>query len=482
MISHENAVQAMLSFQGLFAGHWNSESRFLQFASLHFDVSVLEQYWSWSVGICVTSAPRDLVFEDIARAIRRLRVTHIDLTPSLAKLIRPEETPLLRDGVFITGGERLTQEVINIWGPERCMYNGSVLRFLHTERALLHIEHALTKDRYGPTEATIGCTMNTRLSTDDRPSNIGPQFDNVGSYVLVPGTTTPVLRGGVGELCVSGKLIGRGYLNRPELTEARFPFVETFQERIYRTGDLVRILHDNSFEYLGRADDQIKLRGQRMEVDEINQVIKAAIPDLDEVVTLLVQHPRQQKEQLASFVVKGRFEKNASLRLHLDKGKVDYAASVQEACRNKLPAFMVPTHVVPVNLIPLSANNKADTKQLKQFFASMSTDQLTALSESERRVGELSDSEKRIIEALAKVVGSDMKEVGKSSNIFALGLDSITVIGFARLLRETGFPTAQTSKIMKSKCPSILMIVIRLTSSRQHNRSASKGLGCQVWL
>jgi amino acid adenylation domain-containing protein len=200
LISHENAVQAMLSFQRLFAGHWETDSKWLQFASFHFDVSVLEQFWSWSVGICVASAPRDFIFEDIPSAIRQLGITHIDLTPSLARLLRPDDTPLLCKGVFITGGEQLKQEILDAWGEHACIYNG-----------------------YGPTEATIGVTMNPRVPQNGKPANIGPQFDNVGSFVLKPGTALPVLRGGVGELCVSGKLVGTGYLNRPDLTNERFP-------------------------------------------------------------------------------------------------------------------------------------------------------------------------------------------------------------------------------------------------------------------
>jgi non-ribosomal peptide synthetase component F len=123
-LTHENAVQAMLAFQRLFSPHWGSESRFLQFASFHFDVSVLEQFWSWSVGICVTSAPRDLIFQDLALAIRELRITHLDLTPSLASLIKPEDAPLLCKGVFITGGEQLKQEILDAWGERGCIYNG----------------------------------------------------------------------------------------------------------------------------------------------------------------------------------------------------------------------------------------------------------------------------------------------------------------------------------------------------------------------
>ncbi len=77
-ITHENAVQAMLAFQKLFLGHWDEESRWLQFASLHFDVSVLEQYWTWSVGITLVAAPRELILEDVAGTISTLGITHID--------------------------------------------------------------------------------------------------------------------------------------------------------------------------------------------------------------------------------------------------------------------------------------------------------------------------------------------------------------------------------------------------------------------
>ena len=237
-ITHSNAIQAMLSFQRLFDGHWDEHSRWLQFASFHFDVSVLEQYWSWSVGICLTSCPRDLLFGDLAGVINRLGITHIDLTPSLARLVSPREVPSLCRGVFITGGEALKQEILDTWGETGVIYNG-----------------------YGPTEVTIGCTMLPRVPKNGKPSNIGPQFDNVGSFVFKPHTNTPVLRGGVGELCVSGALVGRGYLNRSELTKERFPWLKSYGERVYRTGDLVRIMHDGSFYFLGRIDDQVKLRG-----------------------------------------------------------------------------------------------------------------------------------------------------------------------------------------------------------------------------
>jgi len=108
-ITHENAVQAMMAFQRLFAGRWTGRSRWLQFASYWFDVSVLEHFWTWSVGMTVVGAPRDVVLEDIPGFIRRHGITHIDLTPSLACLVHPDDVPSLWDGVFITGGEALRQ-------------------------------------------------------------------------------------------------------------------------------------------------------------------------------------------------------------------------------------------------------------------------------------------------------------------------------------------------------------------------------------
>ena len=122
LITHENVVQFLMSFQQIL--RWDADSRFLQFASFHFDVSVLEQYWSWSVGICVTSAPRDLILEDIGGAIRAMGITHIDLTPSLAKTLHPDDAPSLCRGVFITGGEKLQQEVLDNWGSKGCIFNG----------------------------------------------------------------------------------------------------------------------------------------------------------------------------------------------------------------------------------------------------------------------------------------------------------------------------------------------------------------------
>ncbi|KAK8170688.1 hypothetical protein BC567DRAFT_164251 [Phyllosticta citribraziliensis] len=448
-LTHENAVQAMMAFSRLFYPRWDEQSRWLQFASFHFDVSVLEQYWSWAEGIRLVSAPRDLIFEDLAGAINALEITHIDLTPSLARILSPEDVPSLTRGVFITGGEALKQEILDAWGKHEVIHNG-----------------------YGPTEATIGVTMFPRVPENGKPSNIGPQFDNVGSFVFKPKTNIPVVRGGVGELCVSGKLVGKGYLNRPELTDERFPNLPEFNERVYRTGDLVRILHDGTFDFLGRADDQVKLRGQRLEIGEINSVINQSESQVLDSATLVLKHPKQQKDQLISFVVtKSTYQKR-------QKPTVVFSAReemqcVQDACRSKLPTYMVPTYFIPLTSMPLSPNNKADGKQLKEIYSSLSAEQLQNISISAEDGGAASSAEeKKIAEVLSSMASVASDNISRSSSIFELGLDSISVIGFANALRKAGFRNAQASIIMKNSVISRLAKVLSSTSVNTSEQSS----------
>ncbi|KAF9697365.1 hypothetical protein EKO04_005054 [Ascochyta lentis] len=446
-LTHENAVQAMLAFQRLFAGHWDETSRWLQFASFHFDVSVLEQYWSWSVGICVVSAPRDLIFEDIANSIRTLNITHIDLTPSLAQILHPEDVPSLCKGVFITGGESLKQEILDAWGPESVIYNG-----------------------YGPTEATIGCTMYPRVPTNGKPSNIGPQFDNVGSYVLEPGSDIPVLRGAVGELCVSGKLVGKGYLNRPKLTEERFAYLDRFGERVYRTGDLVRILCDGTFDFLGRADDQVKLRGQRLEIGEINSVIRQSGREFADVATLVLKHPKQQKEQLVAFVVIGNKSPREPTILLVEAAKLSGA---KEACYDKLPPYMIPTHFVPLASMPLNVNNKADGKKLKQIYESLSSGDLQQLSATTRESdGAWSEPEVKLRHILAEALSIGEEEIERSSSFYELGMDSISVIGVSRALRQAGYLQTTAAILMKHSNIGRLAKVLLTSDSTLDNRGS----------
>ena len=311
----------------------------------------------------------------------------------------------------------------------------------------------LTNDRYGPTEATIGVTVNARVSARDKPSNIGTQFDNVGSYVLDPVSNAPALRGAIGELCISGVLVGRGYRNRPDLTGRRFQYLEQYGERIYHTGDMVRVLYDNSFEFLGRVDDQIKLRGQRLEVAEVNEVIKKHVNEVTDVVTMMLKHPRFQREQLVSFVVLATQRNVASLAtIDWAPKAIPYIKSIMEACQARLPSYGIPTHVVPLNCIPLSANHKVDANHLKRVYFDASLTELQGLSRYAPAADQdWSPKERDIVMTLAGFLNADMKQISRSTNIFEIGLDSISVIGLAKVFRDRGFSSAKPTVIMQSE-------------------------------
>lgn len=295
--------------------------------------------------------------------------------------------------------------------------------------------------------------MFPQVPSNGRPSNIGRQFDNVGTYVLRPGTDSPVLRGAVGELCVAGKLVGPGYLNQPDLTKQKFPVLREHGERVYRTGDLVRILYDNSFDFLGRSDDQVKLRGQRLEVAEINEVIKRGMDKVRDVTTLVLEHIKSQRMQLVSFFVPTKPKKRGVV-LEILEGDIPrkIASTIRQICHAKLPPYMIPSHIIPVSDIPLSSNNKIETRRLKTLYNNLSSADLENLNiEQHRTDSAWTDVEKRVVDLLTKITGCDMSGVTKSSSIFRIGLDSILVVNFTRALKDSGFPNVQVSTVMQSK-------------------------------
>ncbi|KAI2636684.1 putative non-ribosomal peptide synthetase [Xylaria nigripes] len=430
LMSHENAVQAMAAFKHLFSRRWNQNSRWLQFAAFHFDVSVLEQYWSWYVGITVVAAPKDVILSDLAMTISRLGITHIDLTPSLARLIHPDECPSLCEGVFITGGEKLRSDILDTWGPKRVIYNA-----------------------YGPTETTIGITMQRAVPQNGKPSNIGNLFPNVGAYIFERNSETPVLRGGIGELCVSGKLVGKGYLNREKLTRERFSVLQASGERVYRTGDLVRVLHDNSLDFLGRADDQVKLRGQRLEFGEINHVIRESLDDkTGDVTTIVTRRKAQETDMLVSFVaLSSDSTSTGDLQIFYDANHIEFARHTQEACKAHLATYMVPTFILCITRIPLSTNNKIDVNSLKKLFSELSNEQvqtLSALSVEDHRP--LNRLENEVLEAVCQVVQVQENDISPMTTIYQLGVDSITAARVAKQLRTNGFSSATASLILQN--------------------------------
>ncbi|WP_260957914.1 non-ribosomal peptide synthetase [Pseudomonas citri] len=261
-------------------------------------------------------------------------------------------------------------------------------------------------NNYGPTEATVVATSG-RVEVG-QVLHIGRPIANARVYLL-DAHQAPVPVGVAGELYVGGAGVARGYLNRPELTAERFlddPFSEVPQTRMYRTGDLARWLADGTIEYLGRNDDQVKLRGVRIELGEIEAALSSHEAVQDAVV--LVRDGRL----LAWFVGRTAVDIE-TLRSHL---------------QTRLPDTLVPTAFVRLDSLPLTANGKLDRKALPE------PDQGAWLSrEYEAAQGPVEIALARIWADVLKV-----EQIGRHDNFFELGGHSLLAMSLIERMRQVG--------------------------------------------
>lgn len=246
VLSHSAATQALLAHDR----HIPTFSRFLQFASPTFDVSVFEVFFPLFRGCTLVVCERKTMLNDLPAAINLLGVDAAELTPSVANSLLQGRQSVPKLKVLLTIGEMLKQSVVEDFG-------GSV-----EEPAILH-------GMYGPTEATIHCTLQPNFAKDMAVNNIGVPLDTVSAFVIRPASAehpSDVVEilplGEEGELAVGGYQLADGYLNREEQTKAAFVSHPTYGQ-LYRTGDRAKLDPNGSFMCLGRiSSGQVKLRGQ----------------------------------------------------------------------------------------------------------------------------------------------------------------------------------------------------------------------------
>src|SRR6185437_700654 len=203
---------------------------------------------------------------------------------------------------------------------------------------------------YGPTETTVWFSVYAVNGISERIS-IGKPIPNLSAYVLdEEGRLAPV--GVAGELCIGGVGLSRGYWRRPELAAERFvphPFSDRPGERLYRTGDSARWREGGNLEFLGRTDDQVKVRGHRIELGEIQSVLEEH-PKIERAVAVVWDDPSGVKELVAYVVVK----KDESLQVR----------QMQAFLEEKLPSYMVPAFYVKMDAFPQTPSGKVDRKRL----------------------------------------------------------------------------------------------------------------------
>lgn len=381
--------------------------KYLGMASYAFDVHLLEMFFAWRHGMTTVSAPRSLLLDDLEVILQKYKVTHASFVPSLVDSagIHPENLPDLR--YMSVGGEMITQKVIDTWAKS----------------------HVVVANAYGPTEATIGCCFK-RVTTDMNVRNIGTPLAYTAAHVLQPESFQYALRNTPGELCLTGALVANGYFHRPDAKG----FIDNFNgQKMYRTGDRVRLMANGSLEFLGRKDDQTKIRGQRIELGEVSEAVRSAVvavsnQTLVEVASLVSQHPTLARPQLVTFVAGG--PKSDDERLQ----ELSNAETIRDICRRSVPAYMVPDHILTLNRLPLvKTSRKVDTKRLALLFSELSMDINNATSSNDM---DFSSDQKLVCVVVKKTLGLDAKA---TANLFSHGLDSLNAIALTVALRECDF-------------------------------------------
>lgn len=395
------------------------KGKYLGLASRAFDVHVAEMFLAWRYGFAAVTAHRSMLLDDLGLALQKLHITHASFVPSLldqADLV-PADVPEL---VFLSvGGEKISQRVLDTWAAN---------------------EDVVLVNAYGPTEVTIGC-CSLPVKPDATVRNIGNLLGHINGYVFVPGTTILTKRGQPGELCITGDLVAKGYLNRPDAGG----FFEWEGTTLYRTGDMVRMMIDDSLEYLGRSDDQAKIRGQRLELGEVSEGVRASSKEVLDVASLVIKHPELSRQQLVTFVARAaaRIEFKDQAPSFIPEDYEEWAVQLQDGCKERLPAYMVPDTIIPITIMPLAPmSGKADPKQLRALFGKIPLNQLLRRGGSagvdEAPARELDENEEKIRDMLITVVKVDPAHIRFNSSVFEFGIDSLSAITLSARLKAKG--------------------------------------------
>ncbi|WP_336948335.1 amino acid adenylation domain-containing protein [Serratia nevei] len=379
---------------------FDADDRIAFAANPAFDASTME-VWAALLngGALVVIAPEVMMeAERLAAELQRHRITTLFLTTALFnQYVHSISGALAQLKYLISGGEKEDP--------------GAYARLLQ-ERGPVHLIHA-----YGPTETTtFATTARIERAEGEARLPIGKPIGNTRAYLL-DARGRPVLMGAVGELHIGGVGVALGYLNRPELTAQRFlsdPFNPVGGGRMYRTGDLARYLPDGSLEYQGRCDQQIKLRGFRIEPGEI-EVQLAASPWVREAVVQVCStehHPR-----LVAWIVPtadvDRSALQGQLRAYLSE---------------RLPEYMVPSAYVWLDALPLTANGKLDRRALPE-------PERTAVGTREYAAPQ-GETETTLARVWCELL--EIGQIGRHDNFFELGGHSLLAVRLSSQLRQQG--------------------------------------------
>ncbi|KAJ5631637.1 amino acid adenylation [Penicillium longicatenatum] len=408
-------------------------SRILQFAAYTFDAALQEIFTTLMAGgiVCVPSEQDRM--SRLADIMCEMEVNWAFFTPTLCATLQPSSVPNLK--TLVLGGESPSAELVRLWSSRVNLLNG-----------------------YGPSECCICCSVQPLTGKEDSPRNIGVSISGVKLWIVRPenhNLLAPV--GAVGELVAQGPNLARGYINPSSpASQAFVDYIPWSKDavfsRIYKTGDLVRYLSDGEIEFVGRKDNQIKLRGQRIELGEIEYQVRKHFgrPDVQVAVEVATTVLRKTPSQhlIAYFtqpVTEGPDDSHKQgsglpLCLRITPHLKDQVLELKRMLENMLPRYMIPTLFVPVSHLPVSLAGKVDRKLLRAMAAEFTDMQLVeySLAIPENVKQARNQREAILIKAWAQALQIPPEGISVTDEFFLFG-NSIAAIELTNILYTAGF-------------------------------------------
>ncbi|CAG8957989.1 hypothetical protein HYFRA_00000332 [Hymenoscyphus fraxineus] len=398
------------SLQGI-----NTESRVLQFSQYTFDVSLAEIFTTLTRGGCICVPSEHERYNDLAGAINRLSVNHLNLTPTVAGLLRPEEVPTVK--ALCLAGEATTKENIEVWGK-------------------------LASSLYGPSECSVHSTYNDDLTRTNEPTNVGrPTFSN---WIVDPNNhniLSPI--GCIGEILIEGPILAREYLNDPIKTANSFivdPSWAQGNRRFYKTGDLGRFNSDKTLTYVGRQDTQVKLNGQRLELGEVEYHVKRNLPS--DITSSVEMIKTGGVKALAVFLCSAT-PSPATLKeeelLPLSESLREIVVSLEASLSKLLPPYMVPSVFIPIKSMPLTPSGKLNRRQLRIWCESLLETRVSEYRLAKKSSRAPSTTMELKLQVLwEKVLSLPPGSIRADDNFFSSGGDSLTCMKLVVAARKEG--------------------------------------------
>ncbi|OGE47196.1 hypothetical protein PENARI_c056G11661 [Penicillium arizonense] len=426
-------------------------SRVLQFASYAFDVSTSDHLLTLLVGGCICVPSESERQTDLSEVMSNLQVNWVCLTPSVARIVPPERCPTLK--TLVLGGEAISKVDIDMWGP-----------------------HVQLIGIYGPSECAVASRVQPEFGPSTKPVNIGKK-GCVACWVVDPqdhNRLVPI--GAEGELLLQGPTISCGYLNDPERTAVAFvskPQWATYVRpelgtRWYKTGDLVRYEDDGSLLYCGRKDMQVKLRGQRVELGEIEhllwQYFNGASGILADVATLMGRTP-----VLVAFIccsVEKQRTSPCELFLQPTPEFHENAKAALYSLHQSLPSYMVPSFIMNITCIPRSPTGKADRRSLREAIGKLSVAQLREYCGQPPKIFPTSEKEQTLQQLWADVLLLPPENIGCCDSWTSLGGDSLSAMKLVSYARERGFRLSVLDIFRHPTVAELASLVRRTTDSQ----------------